>query len=109
MRQGLVILILYAIAATCTTYWYAGSLSDARDETLRYKGLYDEEVLRTSHLKADVMKLEAVHGKSRKELRDVLAAHPDWSGASVPVPVVDSLCNTPGVRCARSTVRAPGD
>lgn len=109
MRQGLVILILYAIAASCATYWFAGSLRDARTEVTRYKGLYDEEVLRTSHLKADVMRLEGKHANSRKELHDVLAAHPDWAGAAVPAPVADSLCNTPGVRCKRGTLRAPRD
>jgi hypothetical protein len=109
MRQGLVILILYAVAASAAVYWYSGSLSVARAEALANKTLYDEEVLRTQHLKADVMRLEGKHAKSRKELLDVLAAHPDWSGANTPVPIADSLCNTPGVRCKARTVRAPGD
>lgn len=109
MRQGLVILVLYGILATCTTYWFAASLSEARGERDQYKTLYNEEVLRTSHLKADVLSLEAKHAKSRNELRDVLATHPDWAGAPVPTPVADSLCNTPGARCKPSALRTPGN
>lgn len=109
MRQGLVVLILYAILATASTYWYAGSLSDARTALKGVQALYDEEVLRSQHLKADVQRLEVKHGKSRKELHDVLATHADWAGADVPAAVADSLCNTPGARCAPRTVRAPAD
>lgn len=109
MRQGLVVLILYAIAATATAYWYAENLSVARTAATGYKAAYDMEVLRTSHLKADVMQLEAKHGTARKELRAVLDAYPDWSRGSTPVPVIDSLCNTPGVRCRPRTVPTPRD
>lgn len=107
MRAGLVALIMYAIVATCMVYWGYGQLTLAQATATEYKRLYDDEVLRTAHLKTDVLRLESKHADSRKTLRDALGANPDWSGGSVPVPVADSLCNTPGARCAPRTVPAP--
>lgn len=107
MRTGLVALIMYSLVASCVVYWGYGQLTLAQATAHEYKGLYDAEVLRTAHLRTDVLRLESKHATSRKTLRAALGAAPDWSGGSVPVPVADSLCNTPGARCAPRTVRTP--
>lgn len=110
MRYALIAVLVFATLAGVSSYGYVqaySALQAAKDSNKELTLALRAEQARTARIQQTVQELESRNAKSRSTLNRALADAPAWSAGDVPMPVADSLCNSPGARCAARKVPAP--
>lgn len=109
MRYAVIAVLVLAVAAGLSSWGYVqaySALQVSKDQVSTLTTALKAEQARTARIQQTVSELEKRNAPARQKLQLVLDANRDWSDASVPAAVADSLCSRPGVRCA---VRSPTD
>ncbi|AVH86154.1 putative Rz-like protein [Pseudomonas phage phiNV3] len=110
MRYAIIAVLVLATIAGLSSWGFVqaySALQVANHDKVVLTDALAAEQERTARIQLTVLELEQRNAPHRAALQGALRSDPTWSAGAVPDPVVDGLCNRPGVRCKPRTVPAP--